>query len=221
MSQSGQTARIYGVVLSVGVCCSFAIVTTYEMTRPIIQRNKIAARQRAILDVLPGATTIAAYRLDESSDRFQPTSSDAGIVFAGFDGDSKLVGLAFETRGMGYQDFIRLLYGYSPDAQAIIGIRVLESRETPGLGDRIETDADFLGNFDELDVTLTEDGSQLVHAIEFVKPGTKSVRWEIDGITGATISSRAIAGMLSESTAYWIPHVHGRMNDFEPPRQEE
>ena len=46
---------------------------------------------------------------------------------------------------MGYQDVIRiLLYGYSPEHQAIVGMRVLESRETPGLGDKIEKDPAFL-----------------------------------------------------------------------------
>ena len=49
---------------------------------------------------------------------------------------------------MGYQDVIRVLYGYSFDTEAIIGIRVLESKETPGLGDKIETDPDFLGQLE-------------------------------------------------------------------------
>ena len=64
--------------------------------------------------------------------------SKANLVFAGYDDNDQLVGLAIEAQAMGYQDVIRLIYGYSFEAQAIIGIRVLESRETPGLGDRIE-----------------------------------------------------------------------------------
>jgi electron transport complex protein RnfG len=216
--------RIYGVVLSVGVCCSLLIVSVYEVTRPIIQRNRIALRQDAILKVIPGAKTSAAFRLDETTGQFQATPSDtegSDLVFAGFDSQGELVGLAIETRGMGYQDFIRLLYGYSADAEAVIGIGVLESRETPGLGDRIETDTDFLSNFDNLDVSLNPAGTLLVHAIEFVKPGKKTAEWQIDGITGATISSRATAEMLRESTAYWIPRVHSRRTDFRPSEQEE
>ena len=221
---SPQAARIYGVVLSVGVVCSLAIVTAYEGTRPIIERNKIALRQAAILDVLPGATTSAAFRLDENASEFQRTSSDAeegDIVFAGFDQTGKLVGLAIEARAMGYQDFIQLLYGYSIDAQAIIGIRVLESRETPGLGDRIETDKNFLRNFEHLDVSVDLAGTLLAHPIEFVKSGSKSADWQIDGITGATISSRATAEMLRDSAAYWIPRVHPRRSDFRPPQNGE
>ena len=221
---SDQTVRIYGVVLSVGVVCSLAIVSVFEVTRPIIERNRIAQRQDAIFDVLPGTTTSTAFRLDETTGQFRPTSPDADgsdIVFAGFDRDGKLVGFAIETRAMGYQDFIRLLYGYSPDDDAIIGVRVLESRETPGLGDRIETDADFLNNFQRLDVTLNEEGTQLAHAIEFVKSGMKTDAWQIDGITGATISSRATTEMLRDSAAFWVNRVHSRRADFAPSKRKE
>jgi electron transport complex protein RnfG len=217
-------ARIYGVVLSVGVVCSLAIVSVYEVTRPIIERNRIALRQEAILDVLGGTVSSTTFRLDESSGQFQSVAPDAigsDIVFAGYDRDDQLVGFAIETRGMGYQDFIRLLYGYSPDKQAIIGIRVLESRETPGLGDRIETDAKFLSNFKQLDVAVNSDGTELLHPIEFVKPDQKLEAWQIDGITGATISSRATAEALRESSAFWIPRIQARKSDFTSQDRQE
>ena len=69
-------------------------------------------------------------------------------------------GCPTRIRGMGYQDFIRLLYGYSFDAEAIVGVRILESRETPGLGDRIETDPEFVNNFLGLDVSLNAAGDR-------------------------------------------------------------
>ncbi len=215
--QDLQGPRIYAVVLGIGVVCSLAIVSVHQWTAPIIQRNKIAYRSRAILDVLPGAVSSAAFRPDDSG-RFVPASSSsdsADLLFAGFDDQQQLVGLAIETRGMGYQDYIKVIYGYSFDAQAIIGIRVLESRETPGLGDRIEKDAQFLGNFQRLDVALDDGESELAHPIEFVKPGQKTDAWQIDGITGATISSRAIADMLRDSAAQWMPRVHSRQSDFQ------
>ncbi len=212
-----ESVKIYGIVLSVGMACSLAIVSVYETTKPIIQRNRVALRQDAILDLLPMATTSVSFRLDESTGQFQPTSSSAqgsDVVFAGFDRAGKLVGVAIETHAMGYQDEVRLMYGYSPCEQAIIGIRVLESRETPGLGDRIETDAKFLSNFGKLDVALDTSGTGLANPIEFVRSGQKTAAWQVDGITGATISSRAVAAMLRESTANWIPLVKAHRTDF-------
>jgi Na+-translocating ferredoxin:NAD+ oxidoreductase subunit G len=215
-------SKIYSVVLSVGVVCSLAIVSVYEVTRPIIQRNQIALRQAAILEVLPAAERTEAFQWDSRG--FQLLSTDenrSDVVFAGFDHAGKLVGLAIETRGIGYQDVIRLLYGYSLDEQAIIGIHVLESRETPGLGDRIETDVDFLSNFTRLDVALDAQGSRLAHPIEFVKSRTKTAAWQVDGITGATISSQATAEMIGQSTAYWIPRIQSHRTDFTTTNREE
>jgi electron transport complex protein RnfG len=107
-----------------------------------------------------------------------------------------------------------VLYGYSFDQQAIIGFRVLDSLETPGLGDRIETDKQFLENFENLDVRVSAAGDELQHPIEFVKPGQKNAAWQIDGISGATISSTAIANMLSESSVQWIPQVRAHQSNF-------
>ncbi|KAA1259182.1 Electron transport complex protein RnfG [Rubripirellula obstinata] len=210
-------AKIYGVVLSVGLVCALAIVTVDEITKPIIRNNRIAMRQRAILEVLPGASTSKAFQIDETTGELKPEPTDseaAGLVFAGYDDNDELIGLAIETQGMGYADIIRILYGYSFDKQAVIGTSVLESRETPGLGDQIEKNANFLANFESLDVSLNAEKSEVANPIEFVKPGEKTEAWQIDGITGATISSRAITKMLSESTGRWIPKLHPHQADF-------
>ena len=214
---------MYRTLVGVGVACALVIVIVYEVTRPIIQRNKLEFRSQAIIDVLPLAQKSAAFRLTDSG-RFERTSMDseaANLIFAGYDDRDALVGLAIQAQAMGYQDTIQILYGYSFEAQAIIGIRVLESRETPGLGDGIETDAQFLRNFENLDVRLTANGEKLVHHIEFVKPGQKNAAWQIDGISGATISSQATARMLSESSVRWIPRVGARKADFSYTKDEQ
>ena len=218
------STRIYGVVLSVGVLCSLAIATTYEFTRPIIARNKIAQRRRAILDVIPQATSIAAFSFDSALGQFVqvPEETEGGeLVFAGFDESGDLVGVAKAAQGSGYQDSIQLLYGYLPSTQSVIGIRVLESRETPGLGDRIEKDPNFLQNFDQLDVRVSEDGERLEHEIAFVKPGEKTDPWQIDGITGATISSRSVAEILRQSTSEWVPRIRRSQAVFRSSAKED
>lgn len=209
--KAGSTSRIYAVVLSVGVLCSLAIVTTYEVTRPVIAGNRIAQLRRAILDVIPDADSIAAFKFDEKAGKFSQVpeaTGDAELVYAGFDTSGEVMGIAIAAQGTGYQDAIRLLYGYVPQTQSVVGIRVLESRETPGLGDRIETDDHFLNNFALLDVRMRGDGERLEHEIEFVKPGAKTEAWQIDGISGATISSRAVAEMIRGSTNLWVPRIH-------------
>jgi len=208
--------HMYRALVGIGLLCGLLIVTVYEVTRPIIRRNKIEARQQAIFDVLPGAEQSRTFRLTAEGTfaEASPDSEGEGLAFAGYDQQGELVGIALEAAGMGYQDVVRVLYGYSFSAQAIIGIRVLESRETPGLGDRVETDPAYLKNFVKLDVALTDDGESLRHPIEFCRSGEKQSPWQIDGISGATITSRAIAEMLSLSTAQWIARVVRNRDDF-------
>ncbi|MHC4106469.1 MAG: FMN-binding protein [Planctomycetota bacterium] len=211
-----RTWHMYRAMVGVGLLCGLLIVTVFEWTRPVIARNKAEALRRAIFQVLPDARSSTTFRFagEEHFESLQAERGDGPLIYAGYDAEHRLVGLAVEAQGMGYQDVIRVLYGYSFAEDAIVGIRVLESRETPGLGDKIETDADFLENFARLVVSLTDDLSGILHPIEFVKHGKKAHPWQIDGITGATISSAAIANILDRSTAYWIPRIRQNLNDF-------
>jgi electron transport complex protein RnfG len=208
---------MYRAMVGVGVFCGLVIVSVFQVTRPVIERNKAEALQRAIFHVLPNANTSTTYRLDENGGFKILEGEGIGeqLVYAGYDDQEELVGLAVEAQGMGYQDVIGLIYGYSFADEAIIGIQVLESKETPGLGDKIETDQAFLENFERLDVSLADDLSELANSIVPVKHGAKTHPWEVDGITGATISSVAIAGILDRSAQYWVPRIRNNLGDLQ------
>jgi len=209
--------HMYRAMVGVGVCCGLLIVSVYQATLPVIERNKAEALQAAIFHVLPEARVSTTFGFDDAGG-FEPLedeSQGAARIYAGYDEDGGLVGLAVEAQGMGYQDVIRLIYGYSYTDDAIIGVQVLESKETPGLGDRIETDPGFLENFERLDVSLLDDQPNLANPIVAVGHGKKTHPWEIDGITGATISSKAIAEILDRSAELWIPRIEGNLQDFE------
>ena len=122
------------------------------------------------------------------------TVKDEQPIYGGYDDDGGFIGYAIPGAGPGFQDTIGLLYGYQPDRQLVIGMEVLESRETPGLGDKIYKDADFVANFKEL---LVEP------EIVAVKKGKKSKPNEVDAITGATISSKAVVRIINETHTVW------------------
>ncbi|MEW8139698.1 MAG: FMN-binding protein, partial [Candidatus Thiodiazotropha endolucinida] len=97
--------------------------------------------------------------------------------------------------GPGFQDTIRLLYGYQPKQRKVVGMEILESRETPGLGDKIYKDAEFVSNFDALSVEPE---------IVTVKRGAKAAPNEVDAITGATISSKAVVRIINQANQQWL-----------------
>lgn len=210
MTEQPQSWPMIRAMGGVGLLCALLIVATYQITLPIIERNRAAYLERAIFKVLPGTVQRVSFRLDDNgrlyaTDTDQP---DGQKVYAGYDAQKQLVGVAIEARGQGFQDVISVLYGYAPQKQAIIGFEVLESKETPGLGDKIGKDPAFLQNFEALNVSLTADGSAIQNPIVMVKHGTKTNPWEIDAITGATISSKAVATILQKSTAIWVPIIN-------------
>ena len=182
------------------------VVLTFQLTLPRITQNRKNALEKAIFTVLPDAVARTNYLLDESGLAELPDEDFAKAnVFAGYDSNGKLSGLAMEASARGYQDVVKILYGYSPETECVVGFTVLESRETPGLGDKVETDFEFLLNFECLDARLTPDGSAVANPIHTVKNGKKTDDWQIDAISGATITSNAIGKALESSTTEMLP----------------
>jgi len=182
-----------------GLISGFAIVGIYEATLPTITAYKAKVLREAIFKVLPSVTQYQKMQYEDG--RLQITTSqldDENTIYAGYDDNKVLVGYAIVGAGPGFQDTIRILYGYKPTAKIIVGMEVLESRETPGLGDKIYKDADFQENFKALAVSPT---------IIMVKKGSKSAPNEVDAISGATISSKAIVKIINEANEKWLDRL--------------
>jgi Na+-translocating ferredoxin:NAD+ oxidoreductase subunit G len=199
----------------IGIICAILIVLTYETTAPMIEKNKAEALERAIFKVLPDITKTQAYQLNPDNTFTKSTSNDSKLpkVYGGYDDTGKLKGIAIQANGKGYGEVLNILYGYDPIQQKIIGFNVLESKETPGIGDKIEKGT-FPDNFKAMDVSLSDDGSTLKNEIITVKQGEKTQKWEIDGITGATVTSRAVGNILNISAKQWLPKVYKNVNSF-------
>lgn len=209
------TEMIRTLVLT-ALVCGFLIVTAFQTTLPTIKKNKARVLKQAVLEVVPGAVQSKIFKVDETGKASLLVGEDekAKKFYAAYNGEGNLAGVAIETYGQGFQDVIRIIYGYSPEKQSIIGIKVLETKETPGLGDKIEKDPSYRANFEDLDVSLTSDGKRLKNEIEIVKKGKKTKRWQVDTITGATISSKAVGKMIQKSTSEDIPLVRKNLSAF-------
>lgn len=215
-TDSANSTKMLQAMVGIGILCALLIVLTFQGTAPAIEKNKAEALEKAIFKVLPGITKKTTFQFDANSGFTEKSGQEKvdQVVYAGYDENGKLVGVAVEASGLGFADILRVLYGYDPEQEKIIGFYVLESKETPGLGDKIEKDPGFLANFNALDVSLVEDHSALKNTVVTVKNGAKENPWEVDGITGATISSRAIGNILGTSTSYWVPLLYNNKEAF-------
>ena len=198
-------ASMYRAIVGVGALCALVIVSVFQATAARIRENQQRFLERAVAEVLPEATTTVGVTLAGEQRLEKAGAMPSPPAFLGYDDDGRLIGAIVNAEGIGYQDKIRVLYAYSLRQQAITGFKVLDSKETPGLGDRIEKEAHFLANFERLDASLGDDRSALANPIVTVKQGEKTRAWQIDGITGATITSEAIGTILNESANRWAP----------------
>ena len=213
--------QMYRSIVGIGAFCALLIVSVYQGTYARIADNRARFLSSAIAEVLPAVNSTVEVAVDESGALIAATEAADLPAYLGYDENGQLVGAVITARGMGYADNITVLYSYSFDQKAIVGHKVLESKETPGLGDKVELEPHFLANFDALDARLNEDGTALANTIVTVKEGEKTQPWQLDGITGATITSDAIGSILNQASGYWLPVLERDARTFQPPQSVE
>lgn len=203
-----------GMIRSLGLVsaiCGLIIVGSYELTLPAAQANRRLAAERAVFRVLPAAKSITEYHLVpgqgiKAASGAEPPAG-AFKFYAAYDGAGQLAGIAAEGAAKGYADTVRVMFGYAPGCQCIVGIGVVSMRETPGIGDKIIADKGFLANFQALDVKLDREMSALANEVKVVKHGTKTQPWQIDAIAGATITSRAVGKGINDAAQILLPQL--------------
>lgn len=208
------TWSMYRSIVGIGALCALLIVAVFSLTETRIAENQARFLAQAVSEVLPAAQTTVPIMVTDDRRIVEGTDQSALPAFLGYDADAELVGAVVTAEGMGYQDNVRVLYSYSFEQDAIIGFMVLDSKETPGLGDKIESEPHFIANFEKLDATVAPDGESLLNPIVTVKQGEKTEPWQIDGITGATITSEAIGRLLNNSANDWIPALEKNQAEF-------
>ncbi len=204
VTPSAAMIRTLGIVASI---CGALIVSAYQITLEPVAANKKIALERAVFKVIPGAASVTEYLATPGGIQLGSDTVPAGAVkfYAAYDQAGALKGIAAEGAAKGYADVVRVLYAYSPEKQAITGVGVISMRETPGIGDKIYTDKNYLKNFEALDVRLSADLKSLANAVKVVKHGTKKNPWEIDAIAGATVTSKAVGRGINESAQKLLP----------------
>lgn len=193
--------RLIATLAVAGLLSGLIIVGAYEATLPAITAYKAQMLREAVSRVLPGVAKVQ--RLVFRDGRLTPSSETrAGeeAIFAGYDSGGQLVGYAIPGAGPGFADTIKLLYGYLPEPRRVVGMEVLASKETPGIGDKIYKDPAFVANFKDLAVDPE---------VVAVKKGRKSSPNQIDAITGATISSKAVVRIINQANRQWLPRTEG------------
>jgi electron transport complex protein RnfG len=182
------------LVLSVTAITVGAILAGFfQLVSAKIEANRLAEERRAIFAVLEGAENYGVV-IKEVEDLPGPVR-----IFKGLDGDGKPVGFAFIADGPGFQGKIRMMVGLNLNQERLSGLRVVEQIETPGLGDKIAKEK-FESQFK---------GLALKPKIEYVKNRKPERENQIQAITGATISSRAVVNAINKRVKVVLKALEG------------
>lgn len=176
----------YAITLTVVTSiASGSLAYTYSITKDRIEKMKIAEQVSAVKEVCKGeADRLNVVRDDKALKTALKNEQETKAVYrVEQNGETVAYGILVTSRGYGGP--MSIMVGI--DAQGkVMGVKVIEQKETPGLGDKVTASDEFLKQFL---------GKSIEDAVE--------VKKDIQAVSGATISSKAVtSGVRSALNAF-------------------
>lgn len=177
MAKDENIGVIIAKLVIISIIASALLAAVYVPTQAQLKINAEQAREEALAEIMPMADSfepVYGEVINEEGDR-------EVLYYRALDPSGNIVGYAFFKVQSGSQGLIEVAGGVDSQFTKVTGMDVLKHSETPGLGAKI-TEPEFKGQFKDLslsDLSLKNEGGQ------------------VDAITGATISSRAVIDALS------------------------
>ncbi len=163
------------VLTGIGIISGGLLAMVDIWADPLIAANKKAETEAAI------------FRVQSEGKSYEALTNAGFEVYKVKNENAEEVGYALVYEGNGFQGKIRLICGLSADLEKILALEILDQVETPGLGTVI-TEPRYTEQFINLQTSPT---------IEIIKGVEPSKPTEVQAITGATISSKAVVAIIN------------------------
>jgi electron transport complex protein RnfG len=202
--------KLLAMMTGGGAIAGLLIVSVYTMTLPHIEEHQGEVMQAAIREVLKApASYDTLYLADGKLVKTLPSGASAKTtekVYLGHDASGRRIGFALGGTENGFQDPVTVMFGYDAGARKLIAMKVIANKETPGLGNKIETDSVFVNGF--------VNASTPLNGVK--KDRGKGGPADVVMITGATISSRAVIRIINNTIARWQPLMDAYREEAKP-----
>ncbi len=194
------TWKLIAVLAGGGAIAGLLLVVAYLWTLEPIRAHRAKVLAEGIREVL-GMTESEPYEsfwlVDGALTAKEPADHRPADLWRGRHADGTVAGWAIDAKESGFSDDIHLIFGWDAKAKRILAMKVLEQKETPGLGDEIQNDPSFVKRF-----------AGRAAPVRGVKRGQGTgAATEVDTITGATISSRAVIRIVNHAVERWGPKI--------------
>jgi Na+-transporting NADH:ubiquinone oxidoreductase subunit C len=201
--------RIFSVVYMFLLTFFFTAMVSgiYEINRERIAINEEIKLQKIIIRVLkievdPGISDLRVREVFRK--RVDVEERGERIIYRGFSEDRKtLIGYAFPLVGPGFWGPIYGIMAIDPQLERVIGTAFYQHNETPGLGGRITEDwfeEQFKGK------KLLPVGKDQRY-FSFRPSGTAKAENDVDAITGATGTSKAVERLIDRNLKDYLPWI--------------
>ena len=202
--------KLMAMMSGAGAIAGLLIVSAYTVTLPRIEQHQGEVMQAAITEVLKAPASYDTLYLSSGAlVKSVPAGTDTKKlekIYLGHDAAGKRIGFAISAAENGFQDLVMLMFGYDASAHRLIAMKVIGNKETPGLGNKIETDTAFVNGF--VNAAAPLNGVK--------RDRGKSGPNDVVMITGATISSRAVIRIIDNAIARWQPLIDAYHEEAKP-----
>jgi RnfABCDGE-type electron transport complex G subunit len=176
-----ETLRMVIVLTSISIISGASLAVVDSVTKTRVNLNKQSALNKGLKILMPEAGIFKKEDINNNGKII--------AVYRAIKGDT-LVGWGFHLKGPGFSDKIEIIAAVNPKITRLLGIEVLEQKETPGLGDNMKKES-FRKQFKGLFVNKK---------IEFVKnriPEKGSNK--IQAMAAATYSTRYLLDIINDN----------------------
>ncbi|GAB6144977.1 FMN-binding protein [Desulfocicer niacini] len=198
------------LVLTLALIFGISLAGVQAALGPKIEANKIKETMEKVPEVVLGLE--AAQKLAASGETLNIQSRVIEVskknkkkfytVYEARFKDNTVAGWVAKAGGQGYADKIELLVGIDALAENITGLFILDQKETPGLGNKI-SDTAWRNQFIDKPAT---------NPLVVVKDKSQGAS-NIDAISGATISSVSVCGIINQTVSDIRPELTSTKKD--------
>ncbi|MBQ1271492.1 MAG: RnfABCDGE type electron transport complex subunit G [Clostridia bacterium] len=179
--KNNEYIRLGGVLLAITSVVALLLGFFNDATADIIAATNAEKQNQTMHAILSDAASFGHAGV------LSPEGSDIAAAHKGYDKSAGIVGWCFTVTPRGYGGELTVMVGVSADLK-ITGVEITNHSETPGLGAKAVQEgwrSQFIGKSGELTVTKSTPSDS-----------------QIQAITSATITSKAVTSAVNESLAF-------------------
>lgn len=199
---------MYAAIL--GAVCALLLAGASQLTAPYRDANARAEEIRNILNVLevpvsPTSSSQELLKLFEAKVKEETQGDTTFFIYSEPAEEERVRAVAVRFGGSGVWGPMKGLLSLEPDMKTIRGITFYEQEETPGLGGEIQSQ--WFRNQFRGKVIEDEAGNP---GIRILRGRKASAANEVDGISGATLTSAKVETILNDAIERMLEKREGR-----------